>query len=616
MVKPRPFVIVFGLAAALWASDHPAVAPVTCTGGLPGASACVASKQDRKEAKSAFERGLKLQKSKRLDEALSEFERAAQLVPQDAQYLTLKELVRQQLVFDYIQRGNNALTAGNQVAALGEFRAALHLDPGNHFASQRLTDALGEWTPQVRQAVQLVEDSGVLHVIPKQTQQTFHFRGDSRSLLTEVASAFGITATFDDSVVSRRVRFDVDNVEYFTAMNLACDVTKTFWSSLGESQILVAADSPDNHRMFDRMVMRSFYLPDVSSSGSEFNDVVNSMRTLFEVKFIGMQPATGRIIVRAPQPIVEAATSFLESLDTGRPQIMLDIHLFQVSNTLMRNFGIHIPNQFKLFNIPASALLALGGQSLQDLVNQLISGGGINQANTSSISALLSQLQSQQNSIFSQPVATFGNGLTLMGLSLDQLSVTLQQNESAIRSLEHVQLRAAQGKDSTFHLGSRYPIINATFAPIFNTPAISQVLQNQTFVNPIPSVSYEDLGLNIKTKPAIHGDSDISMDLELQFRSLTGTSVNGVPVISNREYKGSINLKNGEQAVVAGEISNTETRSLNGIPGLGAVPGLNKVMTSNAMENDQDELLVVITPHVVTSSRNGPDQEIWVTKNR
>ncbi len=92
--------------------------------------------------------------------------------------------------------------------------------------------------------------------------------------------------------------------------------------------------------------------------------------------------------------------------------------------------------------------------------------------------------------------------------------------------------------------------------------------------------------------------------------------MNGVPVISNREYKGSINLKNGEQAVVAGEISNTETRSLNGIPGLGAVPGLNKVMTSNSMENDQDELLVVITPHVMTSPRNGPDQEIWVTKNR
>jgi len=616
MVKPRPLILIFGLAAALWASDQPAGAPVNCAEGAPGTPACQVSKQDRKDAKTAFERGLKLQKSKRLDEALSEFEHAAHLVPQDAQYLTLKELIRQQLIFEHIQRGNNALTAGNQVGALGEFRAALHLDPDNHSATQRINDALGEWTPQVREAVQLVEDSGVLHVTPKDTQQTFHFRGDARSLLTDVAKAYGITATFDDSVVSRRVRFDVDNVDYFTAMNLACDVTKTFWSSLGDSQILVAADTPDNHRMFDRMVMRSFYLPDVSSSGSEFNDVVNSMRTLFDVRFIGMQPASGRIIVRAPQPLVEAATSFLENLDTGRPQIMLDIHLFQVSNTLTRNFGIHIPNQFKLFNIPAGALLALGGQNLQDLVNQLISGGGINQANTSSISALLAQLQSQQNSIFSQPIATFGNGLTLMGLSLDQLSVTLQENESAVRSLEHVQLRAAQGKDSTFHLGSRYPIINATFAPIFNTPAISQVLQNQTFINPIPSVSYEDLGLNIKTKPAIHGESDISMDLELQFRSLTGTSVNGVPVISNREYKGSINLKNGEQAVVAGEISNTETRSLNGIPGLGTVPGLNKVMTSNSMENDQDELLVVITPHVMTSSRNGPEQEIWVTKNR
>lgn len=615
MLEPRSVLVVLGLAAALWAADQPA-APVTCADGLPGAPACTVSKQDRKDAKTAFERGIKLQRAKRLDEALSEFERAAQLVPQDFQYLTLKELVRQQLVFDHIQKGNNALAAGNQVEALGEFRAALHLDPNNHFANQRLTDALGEWAPQVHQAVQLVEDSGILHVTPKQTQQTFHFRGDSRSLLSQVASAYGITATFDESVVSRRVRFDVDNVDYYTAMNLACAVTKTFWSSLDTNQILVAADTPDNHRMFDRMAMRSFYLPDLSSSGSEFNDVVNSMRTLFEVKFIGMQPASGRIIVRAPQPIVEAATTFLENLDSSRPQIMLDIHLFQVSNTLTRDFGVHIPNQFKLFNIPVGALAALGGQDIQDLVNQLISGGGINQANSSSISALLAQLQNQQNSIFSQPVATFGNGLTLMGLSLDQLSVTLQENESAVRSLEHVQLRAAQGKDSTFHLGSRYPIINATFAPIYNTPAISQVLQNQTFVNPIPSVSYEDLGLNIKTKPAIHGDSDISMDLELQFRSLTGTSVNGVPVISNREYKGSINLKNGEQAVVAGEISNNETRSLSGIPGLGGVPGLNKVMASNSMENDQDELLIVITPHVVGTPKNAPAQEIWVTKNR
>jgi len=69
MVKPRPFILMFGLAAALWASDQPAAAPVNCSEGAPGTPACPVSKQDRKDAKTAFERGLKLQKSKRLDEA-------------------------------------------------------------------------------------------------------------------------------------------------------------------------------------------------------------------------------------------------------------------------------------------------------------------------------------------------------------------------------------------------------------------------------------------------------------------------------------------------------------------------------------------------------------------
>src|SRR5436305_14911481 len=122
--------------------------------------------------------------------------------------------------------------------------------------------------------------------------------------------------------------------------------------------------------------------------------------------------------------------------------------------------GVHIPNQFNLFNIPAGALAALGGQNIQDLVNQLIASGGINQANNTAISALLAQLQGQQsqNSIFSQPLATFGGGKTLTGVSLDQLSAQLSLNESWVRTLDHASLRASQGTNATFRMGSRYPI--------------------------------------------------------------------------------------------------------------------------------------------------------------
>ena len=94
------------------------------------------------------------------------------------------------------------------------------------------------------------------------------------------------------------------------------------------------------------------------------------------------------------------------------------------------------------------------------------------------------------------------------------------------------------------------------------------VLGNQSYQAPFPSVSYEDLGLNVKAKPTIHGNGDVSLQLELQVRSLTGQSANGVPVISNQEYKGSINLQDGEPAVVAGEVTLTRSTFDERHPGL------------------------------------------------
>ena len=63
---------------------------------------------------------------------------------------------------------------------------------------------------------------------------------------------------------------------------------------------------------------------------------------------------------------------------------------------------------------------------------------------------------------------------------------------------------------------------------------------------------------------------------------------------------------------MAGAITHSEQRSLTGIPGFGAVPGLNKVMTSNSQQNEQDELLVVITPRVVRRNAHSEATEVWL----
>src|ERR1700754_3875278 len=67
------------------------------------------SKKDLKEAKSAFDRGMKLQNSKRLPEALQEFDSAVDLSPRNVEYLAARETLRQQLVDVHMQSGNLAM---------------------------------------------------------------------------------------------------------------------------------------------------------------------------------------------------------------------------------------------------------------------------------------------------------------------------------------------------------------------------------------------------------------------------------------------------------------------------------------------------------------------------
>jgi general secretion pathway protein D len=598
------------LAGLCLAADTPVAAPSLCSDSGE-APACAGSKKDLKAARQAFARGLRLEKSRNLDQAFYEFEEASRLVPQNVEYLTAREMTRQHLAGIHLERGSSELIAGRSVEALAEFRTALNLDPQNEFAQQRITDALGPVPVHTTGAPQLVASSDMLTPKPIDGRHDFHYRGDSRGLVTAVAASYGLTVVFDDNFPSRRVRFELENADFSVAIQAASAVTKSFSFALEDTVLFACAETPDNHRLYDRVGLRSFYIPGASSA-QELNDLMNSLRTLFEFKFVSLNAASSTITVRGPQVLLEAATQFMGQLGSPRPEVMIDLKVFQVSHTYAHNIGLHVPNNFNLFNIPAAALAALGGQNVQDLINQLVASGGINQAGNQTIQALLAQLQGQQNSIFSQPLATFGGGLTLEGLSFDRLAAVLSMNESSVQSLDHVQLRASQEKEATFKLGSRYPILNASFAPIYNNAAISQAIGNQSFTAAFPAVSYEDIGLTVKAKPLVHNNSDVALELEVQFRTLGSSNSNGIPDILNREFKGGILVKEGEPAVVAGMITKTDQGSLSGLPALSRIPGFGVLTSQNAKQDEEDELLILITPYVVRSPGQTEAPEIWL----
>jgi general secretion pathway protein D len=103
----------------------------------------------------------------------------------------------------------------------------------------------------------------------------------------------------------------------------------------------------------------------------------------------------------------------------------------------------------------------------------------------------------------------------------------------------------------------------------------------------------------------LHGENDVTLNLETAIRALGTQSFNGVPIITNREYKGIITVKDGEPAVVAGMVTRSEAKALSGLPGFSRIPGLGRLVSTT---NDQDieaEVLVIITPHVVFPSRRG-----------
>jgi general secretion pathway protein D len=560
-----------------------------------GAPVCPGSRKDLKAARKAFERGLNLEKSQNLDQAFEEFQEAARLVPQNIDYVTARETTRQHLAGAYLEHGNNDLLGGRQVEAMAEFSTALNLDPQNEFAQQRIRDAMGPVSAHSAVKPFLVASADAITAKPADSPHDFHYRGDSRGLLTAVAASYGLTVTFDDSFTTRHVQFDLEGANFATALAAASAITKSFSVPLEDTVLYAAADTADNHRLYDRMGLRVFYMAE-SNSPSNLNEFMNAMRTVFEIKFASLNSASNTITLRAPVATLEAMGQFFEQVNTPRPEVMFDIKVFEVSDAYTRQIGLHVPDNFNLF-------------SLASIVDQL------NAANSTSIAALVEQLESQQNSILSQPVATFGGGLSLAGLTFDQLSAVLSLNESSVQQLEHVQLRASQQQDANFKLGERYPILNSSYSAGLSSSVLALLgsagAQAQASL-PIPSISYEDLGLTLKAKPTIHTNSDVSVELEIAIRSLGTTVTNGIPDILNREYKGGIIVKEGEPAVVAGMVTHSEENALAGLPLVSAIPAVGLLTSQKTKQIDNDELLILITPFVIRSPERAETTDIWL----
>jgi type II secretory pathway component GspD/PulD (secretin) len=132
------------------------------------------------------------------------------------------------------------------------------------------------------------------------------------------------------------------------------------------------------------------------------------------------------------------------------------------------------------------------------------------------------------------------------------------------------------------------------------TSLISNPATNQ---QPYPGSEYVDLGLKVKATPSLHENHEVTLQMEFEIKALAGTSINGIPVLSNRNVTQTVRLKEDETSILAGLLDREETKSITGIPGLAKLPGVGYAFGVRNNTLQDTELLILITPRRIRLPR-------------
>ena len=120
-----------------------------------------------------------------------------------------------------------------------------------------------------------------------------------------------------------------------------------------------------------------------------------------------------------------------------------------------------------------------------------------------------------------------------------------------------------------------------------------------SFGTPYPGVQYLDIGLKVKATPRIHPNDDVTLDLNFNMSSLSGQSINAIPIISNDEVDQTVRVRPNETAALAGFLETQLSNAITGNPGIADIPGIGLLDQNQNAQQQETELLILVTPRMV-----------------
>jgi general secretion pathway protein D len=483
----------------------------------------------------------------------------------------------------HVKEGLKLREKGDLQGAVSQFQRAQVMDPSSMVADQELKktlDMLAEKlrTPEQTEEQPLVENGQpVMASRPPELKPlsrapiNLKMSNDVKIVFDTIGKLAGLTIIYDPDLQAKRIPVDLNNVTLEQALDIVSLESKSFWKPVTENIIMVIPDQAQKRRDYEEQIVRTFYLGNVAIP-QDLTEITTGLRQILDLKRIQQVNAQNAIIVRDTPDKIALIDKIVQDIDKAKPEVIIQVQILEARVDKLTNIGI------------------LPGQSASVAINPNYTSSTTTSSTTTSSSnnggISLKQLThlNQNDVVFTIPGATANFLLT----------------DTATKILQNPELRGVDGQSAKLKIGDRVPVATGSFQAGVGVGSTA----GAGFVNPLVNTQFQyiDVGVNLDITPHVHPNRDISMKVSVEVSAVTGqASIGGItqPIISQRKVEHEIRLKEGEVSILGGLIQRTDTKTLNGWPGLARIPVMRYFFSADNVERQEDDVLIVLTPRIV-----------------
>jgi general secretion pathway protein D len=169
-----------------------------------------------------------------------------------------------------------------------------------------------------------------------------------------------------------------------------------------------------------------------------------------------------------------------------------------------------------------------------------------------------------------------------------------QENRSRVRTLSAPSILVSNNSQASVEVGAEIPV------PTSSAASGAQQSGSTIFAQ---TIQFRDTGVILNVTPQINAGGNVTLNIaqEISQAQANTTSAIVAPVIGKSSVKSTIVVKDGETIPITGFIRESEELTRNRFPLLGDIPGLGLLFGDTNRSKSRTELIVLITPHVITT---------------